>query len=80
MWAGTPFMTTAPEAIIALFPTVTSGLMMHLPASHTLSLMVIGLVYSISVPSVESLPKVYCGQAARLNGDCLPSCTTLPIF
>src|SRR5690625_1163749 len=49
----TSLVTTAPDAITTLFPTVTPGFMMALPPIHTLFPNVIGFAYSF--PELRSV-------------------------
>ena len=44
--SGTSFVTTAPDAMTALSPIVTPGLIIALPPIHTLSPIVTGFPYS----------------------------------
>src|SRR5699024_5299553 len=50
---GTAFVTTAPDAITALFPIVIPGLIIAPPPIHTLFPMVIGFPYSL--PELRSV-------------------------
>ncbi len=53
---GTSFVTTAPDAITALSPIVTPGLIIALPPIHTLSPIVTGFPYSD--PLIRSIDRV----------------------